>query len=57
MYEDIEKGLKKLARAKAIEDAIKYYEYLAQHFNIVLRKSPKDIIETAREFTKFIEED
>ena len=57
MSEDMEKGLTRLARAKAIEDAIKYYEYLAQHFNIVLRKSPKDIIETAREFVKFIEED
>ena len=57
MSEDIEKGLTRLARAKAIEDTVRYYDYLAKHFNIVLRKSPKDIIETAREFAKFIEED
>ena len=54
---DVEIALSRLARAKAIEDAIIYVDYLNKNFNLNLRKSPKDIISIAREFTKFIEED
>ena len=50
-------SLSRLARAKAIEDAIIYADYLNKNFNLNLRKSPKDIISIAREFTKFIEEE
>ncbi len=53
---EIKEGLRMLARAKAIEDAIKYHSYLAKNFNIVIRKNPKDIIETAKIFVEFIEE-
>ena len=53
---DVEIALSRLARAKAIEDAIIYMDYLNKNFNLNLRKSPKDIISIAREFTKFIEE-
>ena len=53
---DVEIALSRLARAKAIEDAIIYVDYLNKNFNLNLRKSPKDIISIAREFTKFIEE-
>ena len=54
---DVEIALSRLARAKAIEDAIIYVDYLNKNFNLNLRKSPKDIISIAREFTKFIEEE
>jgi hypothetical protein len=54
---DIGITLSRLARAKAIEDAIIYVDYLNKNFNLNLRKSPKDIISIAREFTKFIEEE
>jgi hypothetical protein len=47
----------KLARAKAIEDAIIYVEYLNKNFSLNLRKRPSDIISIAREFTEFIEEE
>ena len=54
---DVGISLSRLARAKAIEDAIIYADYLNKNFNLNLRKSPKDIISIAREFTKFIEEE
>ena len=54
---DVGIALSRLARAKAIEDAIIYVDYLNKNFNLNLRKSPKDIISIAREFTKFIEEE
>ena len=54
---DVEIALSRLARAKAIEDAIIYVDYLNKNFNLNLRKSPKDIISIAREFTKFIGEE
>ena len=50
-------SLSRLARAKAIEDAIIYVEYLNKNFSLNLRKRPSDIISIAREFTEFIEED
>ena len=49
--------LSRLARAKAIEDAILYVDYLNKNFGLNLRKSPIDIINIAREFTNFIEDD
>ena len=49
-------SLSRLARAKAIEDAIIYVEYLNKNFSLNLRKRPSDIISIAREFTEFIEE-
>lgn len=57
MSESIEKGLTRLARAKAIEDAIKYFEYINKNYSLTLRKSPKDIIAVAKIFEEFIEGD
>ena len=54
---EISKAISHLARAKAIEDAILYVDYLNKNFSLNLRKNPKDIISIAREFTKFIEEE
>ena len=57
MSDKLSNEIGKLARAKAIEDAILYVEYLNKNFSLNLRKRPSDIISIAREFTEFIEEE
>ena len=57
MSDKLSNEIGKLARAKAIEDAILYVEYLNNNFSLNLRKRPSDIISIAREFTEFIEEE
>ena len=57
MTDELSKEIGKLARAKAIEDAILYVEYLNKNFSLNLRKRPEDIIGIAREFAKFIGEE
>ena len=56
MSNELSKEIGKLARAKAIEDAILYVGYLNKNFSLNLRKRPSDIISIAREFAEFIEE-
>lgn len=53
---DIAKALSRIARAKAILASIEYYKYLEDNYS-TWRQRPKDIVDTAKVFSEFIEED